>query len=252
MAPPAPKIALGQSAAVFVGRVTSVEKGDAGNKYNFAISKQWKGTNGKTASIVTATNSAACGINFDEDRDYLIYAFVTEGDPQLRTNLCTRTTRAADAAADLAELGAPVKQVAANSYPVKNGIVQINADQNGPPLPLVALSQALQADKKSSLFRLNWSNIPRSDFHGTALYNRQNSTLKVYDTSHSLSIIPPHTFVTNVLYSQVSEKTINQLASDPRTARTLVGGGILVAINNESLSKYGITTRDLGSKRIDD
>ena len=71
MAPPAPKVALEKSAAVFVGRVTSVEKSGSNNKFQFSVSKQWKGVDGNTASIVTATDSAACGINFDQDRDYL-------------------------------------------------------------------------------------------------------------------------------------------------------------------------------------
>ena len=90
----------------FVGRVTSVEKlqsanqTPAGNKFQFAVSKKWKGVAGNSVSIVSNGNSAACGINFDTDRDYLVYAFKDKGDDQLRTNLCTRTKRVADADAD--------------------------------------------------------------------------------------------------------------------------------------------------------
>ncbi len=236
MAPPAPKIALGQSAAVFVGRVTSVEKGDAGNKYNFAISKQWKGIKGKTASIATASNSAACGINFDEDRDYLVYAYQTEGDDQLRTNLCTRTARLSDAAADLTELGAPLKAAATQTatYPMSaNRVVQVNAKAASDPL--VALARAINADKSAAQFRVNWTAPTGQSFTGTSLYNRADSTLKSYSRSETKAVIA----VSSVLYSGVNDAVLQKLASTDEVEEFF-----------RTYAKYGVTKKDLGSKTV--
>lgn len=256
-APPAPKIALEKSAAVFVGHVTSIQKGERFNTYQFAVSKQWKGMKSNTTSIVTATNSAACGINFDEDRDYLVYAYKTEGDDQLRTNLCSRTKRAVDAAVDLAELGAPMADAPTKTSTsfmptgrdaIRN-TVQLKAD--GDKQPLEVLAQALQSNKNARLLRVSWASKNSPAFYGTALYDRQNSTLKVYDHSHTLSMIPPQTVITSVLYSNVTPQIVQQLAENPQTARMLTGFLYLFGIS-PGIEKYGITAQDLGSKRIDD
>lgn len=234
--PPAPKVALANSAAVFIGRVTSVEKGEFSNKFQFAISKQWKGIKGKTASIVTATNSAACGINFDSDRDYLVYAFKTEGDDQLRTNLCTRTKRAAGATADLAELGAPVAAAPAQAMTYlkdSNGVVQLNVESEFDPL--MVLSRALQDRKDMSLFRVNWKAPTNESFHGTALYNRKNSTLKAYSCSETGSLIN----VSSVLYSGVTDEVLQQLASTEKIEEFF-----------RTYAKYGVTKKDVGSKTV--
>lgn len=236
MSPPAPKVALANSAAVFVGRVTSVEKGEFSNKFQFAISKQWKGVKGKSASIVTATSSAACGINFDSDRDYLVYAFKTEGDDQLRTNLCTRTTRAADATTDMAELGAPVATVAAPAmtYPTDDsGVVHINVGSNSDPM--VVLGKALRSNQNSSVFRVNWK-APTSDtFNGTALYNRNDSTLKAYSRSETGGQIN----VSSVLYSGVTDEVLQKLGSTEKTEEFF-----------RTYAKYGVTKKDVGSKTV--
>lgn len=234
MAPPAPKVALEKSAAVFVGRVTSVEKSDSSNKYQFSVSKQWKGIAGKTASIVSATNSAACGINFDEDRDYLVYAYKTEGDDQLRTNLCSRTARAADAAADLAALGAPIKSTNAPNYPVAdNGVVQINAGNSSDPL--TALTKALQNNKSARSFRLNWKSPMGDSFMGTSLYNRANSTLKSYSRSETDSQIS----ISSVLYSGVTDDVLQKLSTTGKMEQFF-----------RTYAKYGVTKKDVGSKTL--
>ena len=246
--PPAPEIALQESAAVFVGRVTSVEKSDFSNKYQFSVSKQWKGIEGKTASIVTATDSAACGIGFDENRDYLIYAFKTEGDNQLRTNLCSRTKRAADATADLAALGAPVADYpAATTYPTDdNGVVQVNAAKDSDPL--MALIGALQNDKSSQRFRLNWGygSIPfRSQApagNATALFDREKSTLKLYSPYQT-----PNSFgVFSVFYSDVTEQMLSRLADKQRVSEETVSS---LALFN-GLTELGATKKDMGSKAV--
>ena len=258
-APPAPKIALEQSAAVFVGRVTSVEHSNNSNTFQFAVSKKWKGVAGAVATVASNDNSAACGIVFDRDRDYLVYAFKNEGDDQLQTNLCTRTKRVTDAAADLAELGepmtdAPAKNASSFTPPGRDAIrntVQIKAD--GDERLMEVLAQALQNHKSARWVRLNWVDKSSPIFYGTALYDRQQATLKLYTHSHTLSIIPPATEIRSMIYSNVTPEIVPQLAANPQTARMLPGYSMLFLINSGvGLEKYGITSQDLGSKSIKD
>lgn len=257
--PPAPKIALEQSAAVFVGKATKMEAAGFNNRFQFSVSKKWKGIEGNTALIVSASDSAACGINFEPDRDYLVYAYKMKGDDQLRTNLCTRTARLSDAAADVAALGAPMQEAPAKissafTPPGRDAIrdtVQIKMKTDGDKKPLEVLAQALKDHKNARLLRVNWVDKNSSAFYGTSLYDRQNSTLKVYEHSHTLSIVPPQTIITSVLYSGVTPQIVQQLAANPRTSRMLIGASMLFQISPE-IEKYGITAQDLGSKRIDD
>ncbi len=236
--PPAPKIALEQAAAVFVGRVTSVEKLQTGsqytssNRFQFTVSKKWKGVQGAVATVISNGNSAACGIVFDSDRDYLVYAFKNKDDDQLQTNLCTRTKRVADAAADLAELGEPMKE--APDYPVAdNGVKQLNVTTTSDPLS--ALGKALKADGNSQIFRVNWKSPTKVRFNGTALYNRKNSTLKAYSLLDSGSQIN----VTSVVYSGVTDEILQRLASTEKIEDFF-----------RTYSKYGVTKKDMGSKTV--
>ena len=239
--PPAPKIALESSAAVFVGRVTSVEKGDLSSKYQFSVSKQWKGVKGNATSIVTANDSVACGINFDSDRDYLVYAFKND-DGQLRANMCSRTKRVSDAATDLAELGAPVK-ITATDAPAKptdalkyyriaaNGDVQVSAKPTEDPL--VLLSKAIQDNEFDQRFRVNWKAPTNPSFLGTALYNRKDSTLKAYSRADTNSGY----YVNSVLYSGVTDDVLKKLASTDKIEDFF-----------RTYANYGVTKKDVGSK----
>ena len=256
--PPAPKIALQQSVAVFVGRVMKVApiQSDnpiyAGNKYQFTVSKKWKGVVGNSVSIVSASNSAACGINFDSDRDYLVYAFKNKGDDQLRTNLCTRTKRAADAAADLAELGAPGNEAQnAATVPVtiaplvihKGSAVQIKAAS---AQPLALLSRVLKSDAKARTIRLNWDfNQKPNTFpptirkgYATALYNRDDSTLKLYAKYNDA--VGNH--VKHVLYRGVTDEKLRQLASKYQSDDAQENFAFL-----DKLPEVGASATDLGS-----
>ena len=231
---PAPKIALQNSAAVFVGKVVSVQKNDLTNTYQFSVSKKWKGVQGATASVETANNSAACGIGFDEDRDYLVYAYKIKGDDQLRVNMCSRTKRAADAATDLAELGAPVKNTDVAAYPKDdNGEVQLDVTRNlgSTERPAMILSRALEADEKSQLFRLNW-NSSFGATRGSALYNRAGSTFKVYSRSQRNGQLE----VRSTLYSGVTDEFFKQ----PNTT----------LYDDKNALPAGVTKKDLGSKTV--
>jgi hypothetical protein len=112
--PPPPKEALAQSAAVFAGKVTAVEKaGEFEIAVTLEVSQTWKGVKARKVTLYTANNGAICGVGFKEGATYLVYAHQQKrGDVDvLATNLCTRTTSLEAAAADLKDLGdgTPVK-----------------------------------------------------------------------------------------------------------------------------------------------
>ncbi|HMB90782.1 MAG TPA: hypothetical protein VKP65_08040 [Rhodothermales bacterium] len=106
--PPPPTEALAASDAVFLGQVIKTRRDGSGiNKGNlFAtirILQIWKGDLEEEVVIETGPNSAACGVPFQKGQEYLVYASVSAG--HLRTHLCTRTTQAKNADADVEALG---------------------------------------------------------------------------------------------------------------------------------------------------
>jgi hypothetical protein len=111
--PPAPpKDALAESFAVFTGKVTSVEKaGEFQIAVTLKVRGVWKGVKDKEVTLYTANHSAACGVEFKEGVEYLVYADQQKNGDRvaLSTNSCTRTRSLDNAAEDLKELGAGVK-----------------------------------------------------------------------------------------------------------------------------------------------
>lgn len=260
LAPPAPKIALEQAAAVFVGHVTSVEKGAGSNTFQFAVSKKWKGVKGDVATIVSGSNSAACGIVFDNDRDYLVYAYKIKDSEQLATNLCMRTKRVADAAADLAELGEPMSDAQNANAVIKpiiktptvteeNGSVQVNAETapGDAAQPLVLLNQTLKSHSTAKKIRLNWSfdwklnTFPPTIRSGsaTALYNRDDSTLKLY-AKYGDAV---SSSIKSVLYAGVTDEKLEQLAAKYQTGGDAMENFAFL----DNLPEVGATATDLGS-----
>jgi hypothetical protein len=100
------------SAAVFTGRVTSVETGSFGvfgtKRVQLELLLYWKGSPPETVTLYTEENEGVCGANLQLDGEYLVYALgVTDGvTTALYTHLCTRTAPAAGNP-DLSELGTP-------------------------------------------------------------------------------------------------------------------------------------------------
>lgn len=93
------------SAAVFVGTVTEVVDGGTitmMNTVEFDVSRSWKGSVGAEITVATAQDSAACGFNFEEGQEYLVYAYESEG--TMETGLCSGTASVADAMSAIAEL----------------------------------------------------------------------------------------------------------------------------------------------------
>lgn len=111
--PMPPVESMEASAAVFAGRVTDIEElsvdstiGSLTNlSVTFNVSEVWKGPEDATLTIRTADNSAACGYNFEEGKEYLVYAYTNPEDGGLATGLCNRTALLSEANDDLAALG---------------------------------------------------------------------------------------------------------------------------------------------------
>lgn len=91
MMPEPPQESLAKSEAVFSGKVTSV-KSDTDMQQVIAIdvTNIWKGVSSSKIAITTPRDSAACGVNFETGKEYLVYAYSDE-DGSLATNLCSRT-----------------------------------------------------------------------------------------------------------------------------------------------------------------
>jgi hypothetical protein len=101
-----PENALAEHAAVFEGRVVSLERESGMLVARFDVVQHWKGVEVEHAVVRTAESSAACGVSFEVGTSWLIYAD-REGEA-LTTGICSRTRRIEDAGEDLAELGAGV------------------------------------------------------------------------------------------------------------------------------------------------
>ena len=109
--PGTPAEELSKSDAVFLGKVIAVnlpnkpiESSSDVTTVTFETSQVWKGQVTKTLVLTTPGSSASCGVTFEQDQEYVVYARVNEG--VLATNLCSRTNTASNAADDIAALHA--------------------------------------------------------------------------------------------------------------------------------------------------
>jgi hypothetical protein len=100
MRPADPLTSMEQSDSVFAGSVTNISTTDFQKTITFDVEKSWKSANLGTISISTADSSAACGYNFVEDEEYIVYALKKE-DGTLNTSLCSRTAQLQNAQEDL-------------------------------------------------------------------------------------------------------------------------------------------------------
>ena len=107
---PTTKESLKHSTAVFSGKVTKIEPFKKYYfKVTFEIDRTWKGTKGKTETVLTPNSGAGCGYTFEKGKSYLLYSYRPKEDeikpPPLYTIICSRTKPLALAAADIKELG---------------------------------------------------------------------------------------------------------------------------------------------------
>ncbi|NLP52292.1 hypothetical protein [Bacillus sp. RO1] len=102
--PGTPQEELAKMDAVFTGKVLEVEeKFNSTKEVKLNVTETWKGVETKEVVIYTAMDSAACGVNFEKNKDYLVYAHLEDG--EYTTYLCSRTAELPQAQTDLKELG---------------------------------------------------------------------------------------------------------------------------------------------------
>ncbi|WP_458123723.1 hypothetical protein [Paenibacillus sp. Z3-2] len=98
---------------VFTGKV--VKKGDSQQskhdgilrEYTFDVDSVWKGVSAKKMKIVGKDGwSDSCGIQFEKNQSYLIFASLDERDNRMHTNLCSGNVPIEQAEDDLKLLGA--------------------------------------------------------------------------------------------------------------------------------------------------
>ena len=101
MEPPLPEEAYNDADVVFSGEVTDIVLNESGSYYEVTLQiiDVWKGEVQEETTILTETNSAACGYNFQINSVYLVYAYNYES--EVYTNICTRTNLLDYAAEDL-------------------------------------------------------------------------------------------------------------------------------------------------------
>lgn len=96
--------------AVFAGEVSGIEYLSLGTiigsgdpvEVTFDVSRVWKGPAYETLTVETARSGASCGYDFDEGRQYLVYATGSapdrDGGPgSLQVGLCSATIQVSDA-----------------------------------------------------------------------------------------------------------------------------------------------------------
>jgi len=99
------KKAFDESNAIFSGVVTKIVNARHGNYTNrfvitFRIDKSWKGITKRKIKIFTGLGGGDCGYPFKIGKRYLVYAY-DEGDNELGTNICAKTTRLTKTTEDL-------------------------------------------------------------------------------------------------------------------------------------------------------
>ena len=101
-----PSEAAAQASAVFEGRVVEIKDvpGDMPRRSaTLRVVRAWKGMKSERAVVTTASESAACGIAFALDQNYLVYA--SDQDGALSATSCSRTRVIAEAEEDFKALG---------------------------------------------------------------------------------------------------------------------------------------------------
>jgi hypothetical protein len=120
----APRAALDDSNAVFVGTVEMVRQPQpelrlqrrfpfilydtpphAGLTIRLAVAQVWRGPEYRTVTLSTGRAYSGCGVPFVEGGTYLVYAYIN-GAGDLMTHRCSRTAPVGRAGEDLALFGA--------------------------------------------------------------------------------------------------------------------------------------------------
>ncbi len=113
VAPGSPTEELAESTVVFAGKVVAISGFDVSESgvvsgadvgtIEFQVSAVWKGDVPETMFVATVRDGAACGFNFTEGQEYVVYSRSDASPPDV--NLCSRTRLADHAQEDFAALG---------------------------------------------------------------------------------------------------------------------------------------------------
>ncbi|MDD2907632.1 MAG: hypothetical protein PHH98_03240 [Candidatus Gracilibacteria bacterium] len=106
--PEGPNESLNNASSVFIGRVDKIEQSSIANELlgdyrrnivSFNVKNSIKGNLSNNVTITTARDSATCGYNFEEGKEYIVY---THGEGRdLEVSLCSRTAEIVNATEDL-------------------------------------------------------------------------------------------------------------------------------------------------------
>jgi hypothetical protein len=107
-------------------------------------------------------------------------------------------------------------------------------------IPVVLLARALEKDTTSNRFRLSWDFVIAGDVaSSTALYDRQRHTLKFYSMHQEIT---GYKYITNYLYSKVTDDAIQQLAAKYRIDEDTITDTSFI----QNLTEFGCQSQDLG------
>ena len=107
--PSAPCEEYWQASAVFIGtviegRLVTVKESDYEHQQRavrLSIDEAFRGVEGAEVEVLTGLGDADCGFGFRRSQQYLVYAYRSETDQKLHTNICTRTRATSEADPDL-------------------------------------------------------------------------------------------------------------------------------------------------------
>lgn len=101
--PPSPEDAKNMFSNVFIWKVESINKwlvDNYKNKVKFDIYSIIKWEYKEEIEIITNSSSAACWYNFEEAKEYIVYAYQNEDNNNLEVSLCSRTSLLENATED--------------------------------------------------------------------------------------------------------------------------------------------------------
>ena len=107
--PSAPCEEYWEATAVFIGtviegRLVTVKESDYEHQrraIRISIDEAFRGVEGAEVEVLTGFGDADCGFGFRRSQQYLVYAYRSESDQKLHTNICTRTRAISEADPDL-------------------------------------------------------------------------------------------------------------------------------------------------------
>jgi len=98
-----------EATAVFIGTViegklVTVKEGDFEHQtraVRLSIDEAFRGVEGAEVEVLTGLGGGDCGFGFRRAQQFLVYAYRSESDQKLHTNICTRTRAISEADPDL-------------------------------------------------------------------------------------------------------------------------------------------------------